>query len=231
MDNKLLILIVEDEDTINNFIASMLSSNDYQYVKARSGAEALAMAASEVPDLILLDMGLPDIDGSEVIQKLRSWSSVPIIVVSARGHEQEKVKALDLGADDYVTKPFGTHELLARIRTALRHSNNRPANSEEIKQLNFGQLHIDLERRLVTLAGSDVHFTPIEYKILVLLARNAGKVLTHDFIIKQVWGPYTNENQALRVNMANIRRKIEKNHAEPKYIRTEVGVGYRMVEN
>ena len=230
MKSESLILIVEDEDNISNFIASMLKSNDYRFIKAGSGTEAMAMTASHVPDLILLDMGLPDIDGIEVLKKLRAWSSVPVIVVSARGHEREKVEALDLGADDYITKPFGTYELLARIRTALRHSQNTENGKKQIQKFTVGKLTVDFEKRLVLLAGREIHFTPIEYKIVALLSHHAGKVLTHDFIIKEVWGPYTSENQALRVNMANIRRKLEVNPAEPEYMLTEVGVGYRMVD-
>ena len=227
--HKPLILIVEDEGSISNFIASMLASNGYRFVKAETGQEAAAMAASHMPDLALLDLGLPDVDGIEVLKQLRAWSDVPVIVVSARGHEREKVEALDLGADDYITKPFGTHELLARIRTALRHSQRR-GGAEPLSAFVVGDLKVDYDKRLLWLAGKEVHFTPIEYKILVLLSQHAGKVLTHDFIIKEVWGPYANEHQALRVNMANIRRKLEINPAEPRYILTEVGVGYRMAE-
>jgi len=227
--SKPLILIVEDEDTISGFISTMLASNDYRFVKAGTGHEAASMAASHMPDLILLDLGLPDIDGIEVLKRLRAWSDVPVIVVSARGHEREKVEALDLGADDYITKPFGTHELLARIRTALRHSQTAPAKKAD-GVFSVGELKIDYEKRAVWLAGKLIHFTPIEYKILLLLSQNAGKVQTHASIIREIWGPYTNENQALRVNMANIRRKLEKNPAEPRYILTEVCVGYRMTD-
>lgn len=232
MNNRRLILIVEDEDGISNFISAILGSNDYQTVRARTGKEAISLTASRSPDLVLLDLGLPDMDGIAVLQALRAWSRVPVIVVSARGHEREKVEALDLGADDYITKPFGTSELLARIRTALRH--NQPAGPEESGKaggvFTIGDLIIDDERRRVSRAGAEVHLTPIEYRIVLLLARHAGKVLTHAFICKEIWGPYTNENQALRVNMANIRRKLEENPAEPRYIVTEVGVGYRMVD-
>jgi len=230
MDSKPLILIVEDDDSINNFITSMLSSNEYHCIQAKTGAEAQSLAASRVPDLVLLDMGLPDIDGLDVLKGLRSWTSLPVIVVSARGHEREKVEALDLGADDYVTKPFGTHELLARIRAALRHSQNRTASLTPVQAFSVGDLIINFERRIITLDGHEIHFTPIEYKIMALLAQNAGKVLTHDLIIREVWGPFSNETQTLRVNMANIRRKIESNPAEPRYILTEVGVGYRLVD-
>lgn len=231
MDNKPVILIVEDEEGIANFISAVLKANEYKIIKTDKGKEAIAMTASYSPDLVLLDLGLPDMDGVDVLKTIRAWSAIPIIVVSARGHEREKVEALDLGADDYITKPFGTSELLARIRTGLRHSQkNSDVNSAEIKKITIGELEIDYDKRLVSISGEPVHLTPIEYKIIVLLSRHIGKVLTHDFIIKEVWGPYTNEIQALRVNMANIRRKLEKNPAAPRYIVTHVGVGYRMVE-
>lgn len=230
MDNKQVVLIVEDENGISNFISAILTANDYQVMKCQSGKAAISLTASHCPDLMLLDLGLPDMDGLEVLQCIRQWSALPVIVVTARGNEMEKVKALDLGADDYVTKPFGTLELLARIRTALRHQ-QKIYNPFHTDSICIGDLSIDIEKRTVTVDGETVHFTPIEYKILLMLAKNAGKVLTLDFICKEIWGPYTNEQNALRVNMANIRRKIEKNPAEPKYILTEVGVGYRMVED
>lgn len=232
MNSRPLIMIVEDEDAISNFISAILSSNDYNILKTGKGAEAISMAASRCPDLILLDLGLPDMDGLEVLSTIRKWTGLPVIVVSARGHESEKVAALDLGADDYIAKPFGTSELLARIRTALRHGQSTAGGPFPISEkLTAGELEIDYAKRLVTLGGEEIHLTPIEYKIIVLLSRNIGKVLTHDYIIKEVWGPYTNEIQSLRVNMANIRRKLETNPGEPKYIVTEVGVGYRMIED
>lgn len=231
MNNKPLILIVEDEEGICNFIAAILTSNMYNVIKTAKGKEAISIAASHCPDLILLDLGLPDIDGVEVLKTLRQWTSIPVIVVSARGHEREKVEALDLGADDYITKPFGTSELLARMRTAMRHSQKSSVrNPSEVGKITVGELEIDYGKRLVTIAGKEIHLTPIEYKIIVLLSQHIGKVLIHDFITREIWGPYTNEIQTLRVNMANIRRKLETNPAEPKYIITEVGVGYRMVE-
>lgn len=231
MNSNPLILIVEDEEGICNFISAVLTSNDYSVVKTGKGKEAISMMASHIPDLILLDLGLPDLDGIEVLKSLRAWTQIPVIVVSARGHEREKVEALDLGADDYITKPFGTSELLARIRTAIRHNQkNAVSNSESSKTFKVGELEIDQNKRLITIAGKEVHLTPTEYKIIVLLSQHAGKVLTHDLIIKEIWGPYANENQTLRVNMANIRRKLEVNPAEPNYILTEVGVGYRMIE-
>ncbi len=231
MSNKLLVLLVEDEAAISNFISAVLTSNDYSVIKAKKGKDAVMMTASYCPDLILLDLGLPDMDGIEVLDNIRSWSNIPIVVVSARGHEREKVEALDLGADDYITKPFGTSELLARIRTAVRHSQKAQEESHlEAEKICIGDLNIDYKKRIVKVEGKEVHLTPIEYKIIVLLSQNVGKVLTHDFIVKEIWGPYINETQTLRVNMANIRRKIENNPAEPKYIVTEVGVGYRMVD-
>ncbi|MHC5252805.1 response regulator [Listeria kieliensis] len=232
MGTNQFVLVVEDEEGISRFIQAVLEASDYKVLSAKTGKEALSMAASHTPDIILLDLGLPDMDGLELLKSLRAWSSIPVIVVSARLHEREKVEALDLGADDYITKPFGTSELLARIRTALRHRSNHPASGQEGEATTFqlADLRIDFLKRQVTLKNQEVHFTPIEYKIVALLASHAGKVLTHDFIMREIWGPYANENQALRVNMSNIRRKIEENPAEPRYIRTEVGVGYRMTE-
>ncbi|WP_031392242.1 response regulator transcription factor [Kineothrix alysoides] len=231
MDIKPLILIIEDEEAICSFISAVLTSNDYHVVKAKTGKEGLSLFTSHIPDIVLLDLGLPDMDGMEILKKIRNWSKIPIIVVSARGHEREKVAALDLGADDYIVKPFGTSELLARIRTAIRHSTQVIAmNGLEAENFSVGNLEIDYNKRIVCRAGENIHLTPIEYKILVLLSKNAGKVLTHDFIIREIWGIYTDESHTLRVNMANIRRKIEVNPGAPKYILTEMGVGYRMVE-
>ncbi len=232
MNKDPLILIVEDEEAISNFISAVLSSSQFNIIKTGKGRDAVSMAASYRPDLILLDLGLPDLDGIEVIKNIREWSDMPIIVVSARGHEREKVEALDLGADDYITKPFGTSELLARIRAGIRHSQRAFAGQNATADnVTAGGLEIDYGKRLVLLDGKEVHLTPIEYKIICLLSQHIGKVLTHDFMTKEIWGPYTNEVQTLRVNMANIRRKLEANPAEPKYIITEVGVGYRMVED
>ncbi len=231
MNNNLLILLVEDETAISNFISTVLTHNNYRVIRADRGKEALKLVCSHRPDLVLLDLGLPDIDGIEVLKKIREVSNIPVIIVSARGFEREKVEALDLGADDYMTKPFGTSELLARIRTAVRHSQKLQEESHPgYDKVVIGGLCIDYEKRIVKVEEKEIHLTPIEYKIIVLLSKNVGKVLTHDFIIREIWGPYMNENQTLRVNMANIRRKIEENPAEPKYIITEVGVGYRMVD-
>ena len=224
-------MIIEDEDAISNFIATTLKANDYAPLLAKTGREALSMIPSHCPDLILLDLGLPDMDGIEILKKIREWSSIPVLVVSARGEEFDKVEALDLGADDYISKPFGTSELLARIRTALRHSvkNNQALSASEV--FSVKGLRIDFGKRQVSVDGRDVHLTQIEFKIVSLLAKSAGRVLTYDFIITELWGPYAvKDNQILRVNMANIRRKLEKNPASPEYIFTEVGVGYRMAD-
>lgn len=233
MNHKITILIIEDEKNICSFIETSLEQHNYKIITAETGVKGLSMVTSCCPDLILLDLGLPDVDGIDVIKKVRSWSAIPIIVISARTQEREKVMALDCGADDYITKPFGTSELLARIRTALRHSQNLGAKTEGIETLPYEcqGLKIDFERRLVILDGNDIHLTQIEYKLVSLLAKNAGRVLTYDYIINQIWGPYANsDNQILRVNMAHIRRKLEANPAEPKFIFTEIGVGYRMKE-
>ena len=228
--NKEKVLIAEDERRINSFMASVLESNEYIPVQVYSGREAIEKAASTPPALILLDLGLPDIDGMEVLRRVREWSDVPVIVVSARQNESEKVKALDAGANDYVTKPFGNEELLARIRSALR-IHNRIKQPKLDPTFRSGSLFIDYEKRMVTLSGKEVHLTPIEYGIVLLLSQNAGKVMTHDRIIENLWGPYASDSQLLRVNVANIRRKLEDNPADPVYIITEVGVGYKMAEH
>ena len=230
-DHRELILIIEDEKNIADFVETVLNSRNYKVIKAYTGNEALSAITSHCPDVILLDLGLPDMDGLDIIKQVREWAETPIVVISARTQEKEKVAALDLGADDYITKPFGTDELMARIRTALRHHDKvKAGNSSEKYQVEG--LEIDFGKRLVMLEGQSIHLTQIEYKLITLLAKNAGKVLTYDHIMKEIWGPYAgDDNQILRVNMANIRRKLEKNPAEPKYIFTEVGVGYRMQED
>ena len=228
MNLKTNVLLIEDDKSICSFITTALSGNGYRVMTAYTGEEGLCLAASNSPDVILQDLGLPDMDGLDMIRKLRSWSNVPIIVISARTKEQDKVTALDLGADDYITKPFGPAELMARIRTGLRHSHTTVAGS----QYHSGELALDFDRRLVTLSGHEVHLTQIEYQLLSLLAENSGRVLTYSSIMSAIWGPYMDSNnQILRVNMANIRRKIEKNPAFPEYVFTEIGVGYRMREN
>ena len=231
MTNRQTMLIIEDEKNIGNYIETILISNGYKALRAMNGMSGLSMCTSHHPDLILLDLGLPDIDGMDVLERIRGFSGVPVIVISARTQEREKVKALDVGADDYITKPFGSEELLARIRTALRHSNQAGSSQLQEQIYSCDGLTIDFEKRLVTLDGEEIHLTQIEYKLVSLLAKNGGKVLTYDFILKEIWGPYADtDNQILRVNMANIRRKLEKNPAEPHYIYTEIGVGYRMKE-
>lgn len=231
MNDKNRILIVEDDRVIRNFITTILGSNGYTVLHATTGQEAVSMIASHVPDLVLLDLGLPDIDGMDVLRDIRGWSDVPVIVVSARQDEHEKVDALDADANDYITKPFGNSELLARIRTALRqHVRRGDRLTAPINSFSVNGLSIDYVRRLVSVDSKSIHLTPIEYRILVLLSQNAGKVLTHDFMIHEIWGPFGSDSQVLRVNMANIRRKIEPNPADPRYILTEVGVGYRLVD-
>lgn len=210
-----------------------MNASDYKAVTAGSGKEGLAILTSALPDLVLLDLGLPDMDGIDIIKQTREWSSLPIIVISARVQEREKVAALDAGADDYITKPFGTDELLARIRTAIRHSNKIVDDKvNSTRPYSARGLVVDFGKRLVTVEGKEIHLTRVEYKIVSMLAQNSGKVITYSSLIEQVWGPYADDNnRILRVNMANIRRKIEKNPGEPEYIFTELGVGYRMVED
>ncbi len=233
MNLKQEILLIEDERNICNFIVTTLKNNNYKVTYALNAASGLSLAASACPDLILLDLGLPDMDGIDVIRNIRNWSNMPIIVISARTQEKEKVDALDAGADDYITKPFGTPELLARIRTALRRSSinsNAPVSSQNYYAAK--NLMIDYEKHIITIDGEIVHFTQIEYKILTYLAQNAGRVITYDSLISHVWGPFADSNnRILRVNMANIRRKLENNPADPQYIFTEIGIGYRMIDN
>ncbi len=231
--HKFTVLLIEDEKSISDFTSRTLTSHNYRVVCASTGTEALSLASSLCPDIFLLDLGLPDMDGMEIIRSLRTWSGSPIIVVSARTLEDDKVRALDAGADDYLTKPFGTSELLARIRTSLRHSNK--VNSDNgLPQHPYQAkgLKIDFFKRTITIHEEAVHLTPIEYKIVAFLAQNSGKVMTYSAVMNNVWGPYAeSDNKILRVNMANIRRKLEKNPAQPVYIFTEVGVGYRMAES
>ena len=228
------VLVVEDEKGIAHFISTILSSNGYEPLQASTGSEAMTMISSHCPDLVILDLGLPDMDGLNILRSLREWSSLPVVVVSARSHEHDTVEALDLGADDYLTKPFGTAELLARVRTAIRHTRTTSDNDEIAQRGTYtvGELTIDYNKHQVLVRGENVHLTLSEFRIVALLGKYAGKVLTYDYIIKELWGPRAGgNNQILRVNMANIRRKIEKNPAEPEYLFTEVGVGYRLAEN
>ena len=225
------VLIVEDEQSISNFISMILTANGYDTIIVRSGEEALTMIASHCPDLIVLDLGLPDMDGIAIIEKVRGWSGMPIIVISARSEDRDKIDALDAGADDYLTKPFSVDELLARLRVALRRArqDSGHAGAPEAVFTN-GELKIDYAAGCTYLAGQEVHLTPIEYKLLCLLAKNVGKVLTHNFILKEVWGSaLPGDTPSLRVFMATLRNKIEPVPAQPKYIQTHVGVGYRML--
>ena len=227
------ILVIEDEKTISHFISTILNNNGYEAMQARTGNEALSMISSHCPDLVILDLGLPDMDGLDILRQLREWSSLPVVVVSARSHEKDKVTALDLGADDYLTKPFGTDELLARVRTAIRHTRPASGNAAISQRGTYtgGAMVIDYNKHQVLVRGENVKLTLSEFRIVALLGKYAGKVLTYDFIIKELWGPRASgDNQILRVNMANIRRKIEKNPAAPEYLFTEVGVGYRLAE-
>ena len=231
MTHKLSILLVEDEKNICDFISTSLSAQDYRISTAHTGKEALPIITSQCPDLILLDLGLPDMDGMEIIRQVRTWSSVPIIVLSARTQEQEKVRALDLGADDYLTKPFSIDELLARLRAALRRSRADYGTAQQNTAVyHNGSLTIDYAAGCVYLDGEEIHLTPIEYKLLCVLARNTGKVLTHNYILKEVWGSaLASDTPSLRVFMATLRKKIEKDPSAPRYIQTHIGVGYRMI--
>ena len=227
------VLVVEDDKRIGNFFRTVLEANHYDVIMAQTGAEAYSMVTSQCPDVVLLDLGLPDMDGMRILKSIREWSAMPVIVVSARTHERDKVEALDLGADDYITKPFGTSELLARIRTAIRHTRSGLVgqNGNPTGTFVSGGLTIDYDKHRVFVDGVDAGLTQNEYKIVSLLGKYAGKVMTYDFIIKEIWGPnMKNDNRILRVNMAHIRRKMEENPADPKYISTEIGVGYRMRE-
>ncbi len=232
MQPKVNILFIEDERNILTFVTKLLYGHNYKVTTAITGTGGLQLINSICPDLILLDLGLPDMDGQTIIRQVREWSDCPIIVISARTNEHEKVKALDLGADDYITKPFGSAELLARIRTSLRHSTRMNTSSDQLfHPYKCGELILDFEKRTLTISGNIVHLTPIEYKILTLLISNRGKVLTHNYILKKIWGYGEGvEAGTLRVFMATLRRKIEKNPAEPRFIVTEVGVGYRFKE-
>ena len=232
MDIKPLILIVEDDKPIKKFIKVSLRAQGYKCIETEFGNVAIALIFSHNPDIIILDLGLPDMDGLKVIEKVREFTKARIIVVSARGRESEKVEALDSGADDYLTKPFSVAELSARIRVALRHfnvDNNSQNNVESVFVVK--DLKIDFEKRRVTILNEEIHLTPMEYKLIELMSRYAGRVLTHKYIVDEIWGNFLdNDSQSLRVFMANIRRKIEKDPAQPLYIITEVGVGYRLVD-
>lgn len=221
------VLIIDDEAPIRRFLRASLTSEGYGVVEADLGEAGLKLAARQPPDLVILDLGLPDMDGQEVLRRLREWFSAPVIVLSARDQETQKIEALDNGADDYLTKPFGVGELLARIRTALRHAHPETSTSSV---LSIGEIRVDLSSRQVTLADERLTLTPLEYKLLVTLMRNAGKVLTHRMLLREVWGPHASqESHYLRVFVAGLRRKLHDAPANSRYIATEQGVGYRFM--
>jgi two-component system KDP operon response regulator KdpE len=223
-----LILVVEDEPQVLRFLRASLSAHGYRLVEATTGEQGLVEAATRTPDLILLDLGLPDLDGVDVARRVREWSAVPIVVLSARGQESDKIRALDAGADDYLTKPFGIGELLARMRVALRHA-ARVADGRGESVIDTGDLRVDLAARRVLLRGEEVRLTRTEFNLLATLARHAGKVLTHRQLLREVWGPgSTDQSHYLRVYMGQLRHKLEENAARPRYLLTETGVGYRL---
>ena len=227
-DSGPIVLVVEDEPAMRRFIRASLASNGFRVIEATTAAEALSLAPSHNPEVILLDLGLPDGDGLDLTRRFREWTQVPILVISARGREDDKVTVLDAGADDYVTKPFGVNELLARIRAALRRA-AQVQGGEGDQVIDLGPLQIDVVRRRVTVEGKEVHLTPIEYRLLALLARHRGKVLTHRQILREVWGPgHAEETSYLRVYMLQLRRKLERDPARPAILLTEPGVGYRL---
>lgn len=228
--NKPLILVVEDDSAVRNLITTTLETQGYQYHTAGTGEGAIFEAVSKQPDIMILDLGLPDMDGVDIIKKVRAWSNMPIIVVSARSEDRDKINALDSGADDYLTKPFSTEELLARLRVSLRRARY---DSEKLQKdatvfIN-GSLKLDYAAGCTWLDEKEVHLTPIEYKLLCLLSKNVGKVLTHNFMLHEIWGNYANDIPALRVFMATLRKKLEKSPSQTKYIQTHIGIGYRML--
>jgi two-component system KDP operon response regulator KdpE len=222
------IVLIEDDPKIRRFLRTAFANNGYRLFEAATGSDGLVEAATRQPDVVIVDLGLPDLDGVEVIRRLREWTSVPVIVLSARGQESDKVAALDVGADDYVSKPFGPAELLARVRVALRHAARAP--TDEDATFSVDDLRVDLARRQVFVGDKEVHLTPIEYKLLTTLIRHAGKVLTHGQLLKEVWGPsHESEAHYLRIYIMQLRRKLEANPTRPRYLRTEPGVVYRLV--
>lgn len=225
-----VIVVIEDDPPIRRFLRTSLATHDFAVFEAETGKQGLIEAGVRKPDLLILDLGLPDMDGVEVIKSVRGWSAMPIIVLSARSNEQQKIDALDAGADDYLTKPFGFGELLARIRVALRHA-SRPENSQD-EVFSVEALKVDLRKRIVSVNDSEIHLTPIQYRLLCVLIKHAGKVLTHQQILKEVWGPSYQENpHYLRIYMSQLRQKLERDPTQPKYLLTESGVGYRFKMN
>lgn len=221
------ILLIEDDLQIRRFLRASLPTQGYELLEAENGQSGLALAAAQVPDVLLLDLGLPDMEGIEIIRQIRTWSQVPIIILSARDQEREKVATLDAGADDYLTKPFGMGELLARIRVALRRTRTGEPGKETL--VNMGKISVDLEKRRVFRGDKEVHLTPIEYKLLTTLIKYRGKVVTHRQLLKEVWGPaYVDQHTYLRIFILNLRRKLEDNPARPVYLLTDPGVGYRL---
>lgn len=222
------VLIIEDEAPIRRFLRLSLESRDFNPFEASTGAEGLSMAAAHTPEIILLDLGLPDMDGLEIIRRLREWTAVPIIILSARGQEQDKIMALESGADDYLTKPFSVGELAVRIKVALRHQ-NRPGSSVAESVFQAGQLKVDLDKRLVFVGEKEIHLTPIEYKLISILVRHAGRLVTQKELLRDVWGPSGGDSSHyLRIYVSQLRRKLEENPAKPRYLITEAGVGYRL---
>jgi two-component system KDP operon response regulator KdpE len=222
-----LILVIEDEPQMRHFLRISLAASGYRLAESTAGEDGVSQTALRSPDVVLLDLGLPDIDGLEVTRRIRSWSRVPIIVLSARGRERDKVDALDAGADDYLTKPFGVEELLARVRVALRHTASSGMKGPD-PVFSIGDLRVDLAKRQVTVGGNEVHLTPIAYKLLVLMVQNAGKVVTHRQLLHEVWGPNTHDPHYVRVFMGQLRQKLEPDPSHPRYLMTEPGVGYRL---
>ncbi len=231
--NKPLILVVEDDTAVRNLITTTLKAHDYRFLTAGNGETAILQASSHNPEIVLLDLGLPDMDGVAVIQRIRSWSNMPIIVISARSEDSDKIDALDAGADDYLTKPFSVEELLARLRVTQRRLAAAPAGGTSAAEAVFtnGKLRVDYAAGCAFLDGQELHLTPSEYKLLCLLCKNVGKVLTHTFITQQIWGrSWDNDVASLRVFMATLRKKLEKEPGSPQYIQTHIGVGYRMLK-
>lgn len=229
--NKPLILIVEDDNAVKNLIVTALETQGYRYHTVANGMQAVLEAATQRPDIMLLDLGLPDMDGVEVIRKVRSWSDLPIIVISARSEDTDKIDALDAGADDYLTKPFSVDELLARLRVTLRRLRYMQVSSAQDSTFVNGDLTVDYAAGFAYLRGEELHLTPIEYKLLCLLCRNAGKVLTHTYLTREIWGTaFDSDIASLRVFMTTLRKKIQPHPQDAQFIQTHVGVGYRMVK-